>query len=107
MAQLRQDAAEFETRGAKVAIIGPDGPNAFRRYWETEQMPFTGLSDIGNKVADAFHQEVVWWKLGRMPAVIIVDQKGMIRYTHYGSSMSDIPENSELFEALDRIKTAS
>ena len=107
MAQLRQDAAEFEMRRAKVAIIGPDGPNAFRRYWETEQMPFTGLPDIGNKVADAFHQEVVWWKLGRMPAVIIVDEKGIIRYAHYGSSMSDIPENSELFEALDRIKTAS
>lgn len=104
MAQLRQDAAEFQSRGVQVAIIGPDGPNAFRRYWETEQMPFTGLADVGNKVADVFHQEVVWWKLGRMPAVIIVDGQGIIRYAHYGSSMSDIPDNAEVLEALDRIK---
>jgi peroxiredoxin Q/BCP len=103
MAQLRQDQAEFDKRGVEVLIIGPDGPNAFKRYWLQENMPFTGLADIKNKVADAFHQEVNWLKLGRMPAMIIVDKEGFIRYSHYGSAMSDIPENALIFEILDKM----
>jgi peroxiredoxin len=103
MAQLRLDKAEFEKRGIEVLIIGPDGPNAFKRYWQQEEMPFTGLADIKNTVADAFHQEVKWLKLGRMPAMVIVDKAGYIRYSHYGSSMADIPEDKEILAVLDEM----
>ena len=101
MAQLRLDKDEFSKRGVAVLIIGPDGPNAFKHYWEQENMPFTGLADIKNKVADEFHQQVNWLKLGRMPAMVIVDKDGYIRWSHYGSSMSDIPEDKEILGLLD------
>ena len=101
MAQLRQDFAEFEKRGVAVLIIGPDGPNAFKRYWAQEQMPCIGLADIGNRVADQYNQEVNILKLGRMPAMFIVDKDCHIRYSHYGKSMSDIPEDSAILAKLD------
>jgi hypothetical protein len=40
------------------------------------------------------------FKLGRMPAQIIVNKKGIARYVHYGDSMSDIPSNEELLELI-------
>jgi hypothetical protein len=32
---------------------------------------------------------------------VIVDQKGQIRYVHYGHSMRDIPPNEEVLALLD------
>lgn len=103
MAQLRQDRAEFDKRGAEVIILGPDGPRAFVRYWDENEMPFIGLADVGSKVADRYAQEVNLMKLGRMPALFIVDKQGAIRFIHYGKSMSDIPANETVFQALDQL----
>jgi peroxiredoxin Q/BCP len=38
-----------------------------------------------------------------MPAVLIVDKVGQIRYQHYGESMGDIPLNQEVLNVLDRL----
>ena len=100
---MRQDYAEFTRRGAEILALGPDGPKAFKRFWEAQGMPFPGLADVGSKVAGQFGQEVNWLKLGRMPAIFIIDREGLIRYSHYGQSMQDIPENAEVLAALDRI----
>ncbi len=105
MAQLRQDYPEFIKRNAALVVVGPDGPNAFKRYWQNETIPYTGLADIGNKVADQFNQEVIWWKWGRMPAMFVIDQDGIIRYQHYGNSMSDIPDTETVLRVLDDIGT--
>lgn len=101
---MRQDYVEFERRRALIIVLGPDGPNAFRRYWQQEQMPFIGCADIKSRVASQFAQEVNLLKLGRMPAVFIIDRAGYIRYLHYGSSMSDIPPNQELLGVLDNLE---
>jgi peroxiredoxin Q/BCP len=50
------------------------------------------------------HQEVILHKFGRMPALLVVDKKGIIRYAHYGDSMRDIPKNEEIFDVLRTIK---
>ena len=100
---MRQDYAEFTRRGAEVLALGPDGPRAFKRYWEKEHLPFPGLSDVGSKVASSYHQQVNWLKLGRMPAVLVIDPAGAIRYSHYGESMQDIPDNREVLAELDQI----
>ena len=41
------------------------------------------------------------FKLGRMPAQVIVDKAGIARYVHYGHDMTDIPSNAEVLELLD------
>jgi peroxiredoxin len=98
---LRQDYDEFLKRGVEIIAIGPDGPNAFKRYWQSENIPYIGCADIKNRVADRYYQEVNLFKMGRMPALFVIDQSGIIRFTHYGDSMSDIPTDQELFEVLD------
>jgi peroxiredoxin len=100
---LRQDYFDFVSRGAEVLIVGPDGPRSFQRTWEKEAFPFPGLADPRHTVADVYRQEVKLTKLGRMPAVLVVDKAGQIRYQHYGESMSDIPLNQEVLEFLDRL----
>jgi peroxiredoxin Q/BCP len=104
LAQLRQDVDLFEQSGAKILVLGPDGPNAFKRYWEENSMPFIGMADIRSKVADLFYQEVNWLKLGRMPALFVIDRAGMIRYAHYGDSMADIPSNQDVLAVLNELK---
>jgi peroxiredoxin Q/BCP len=98
--------AAFAARDAVIIAIGPDGPKSFQRYWQSERLPFIGLPDPIHKVADLYGQEWNLFKLGRVPALILVDKKGMIRYQHYGESMSDIPENKFILNLLDEIRGA-
>ena len=101
MAQLRQDYDEFVRRGAEVIAVGPEDATAFARYWEKEQLPFVGLPDLKHTVLKRYGQEVKLFKLGRMPAQMIIDRQGQVRYIHYGHSMSDIPPNDEILTLLD------
>ena len=103
MAQLRQDYPEFVARQTEVVVVGPDRAEAFAKYWEKENLPFIGLPDPKRKVLKLFGQEVNLFKLGRMPAQVIIDMEGIARYAHYGKSMSDIPANQELLALIDEI----
>jgi len=103
MAQLRQDHAQFVQRNAEIIVVGPEGPHAFATYWKGSTLPFTGLPDPKASVLKLYGQEVNLFKLGRMPAQVIIDRSGMVRFVHYGHSMSDIPQNSELLALLDEL----
>jgi peroxiredoxin Q/BCP len=87
--------------------VGPDGPGEFRLYWESEKLPFIGLPDPDHKTAQRYKQEVNIFKLGRMPLVTVIDGQGLIRYAHYGSSMSVITQNKTLLEVIDKLNAAS
>jgi peroxiredoxin Q/BCP len=84
-------------------VLGPENAEAFKKYFEKNDLPFVGLPDPKASVLKLYGQEVNLFKLGRMPAQVIVDKEGVARYAHYGHSMSDIPENEELFVLLDEI----
>jgi peroxiredoxin len=104
MAQLRQDHARFEMTGTLVVVVGPEEPEAFASYWREHDLPFIGLPDPTHAVLKSFGQEVKLFKLGRMPAQVLVDRDGIARFAHYGHDMTDIPSNVEilgLITALD------
>ncbi len=103
MAQLRQDFAEFKKRQTRVVVIGPENANAFEAYFREHDLLFIGLPDPTASVLKRYGQEVNLFKLGRMPAQVIVDKEGMARFVHYGHTMADIPENAELLDLLDTI----
>lgn len=103
MAQLRQDSQEFATREAEVVIVGPENAQMFNYFWEKEPMPFVGIPDPDHTVADAYGQQVKLLKFGRMPALVVIDKQGQIRYRHYANAMSDIPPNSEVLAVLDQL----
>ena len=101
MAQLCQDIAEFQKRQAEVLVVGPENAPAFGNYFRENDLPLTGLPDPGGSVLKLYGQEVNLFKMGRMPAQVLIDRQGQVRYVHYGHSMSDIPENAELLGLLD------
>ena len=100
MAQLRHDSDKFQATETEILVVGPENEKAFAKYWEEHHLPFIGLPDPKHSVLKLFGQEVKLFKLGRMPAQVIIDKKGVARYAHYGHSMSDIPENEELLKIL-------
>jgi peroxiredoxin Q/BCP len=103
MAQLRKDYLEFEKRQTRILAVGPEDADAFAAYWGEHDLPFIGLPDPKASVLKLYGQEVNLFKLGRMPAQVIVDINGVVRFVHYGHAMSDIPENAEILELLDQL----
>ena len=96
MAQLRQDYQSFQELSTEIVVIGPESAESFRKYWITNDLQFIGLPDPKHKVLKLYGQEVNLFKLGRMPAQMLIDKTGMLRYVHYGHSMEDIPKNEEI-----------
>jgi len=45
-------------------------------------------------------QEVKIFKLGRMPAQMLIDKYGILKFVYYGTSMADIPDLGEIEKAL-------
>lgn len=80
--------------------MAQESSEAFAKSWQEKGFPFLGLPDDRKRVAKLYNQKVLITKLGRMPALFVVDQKGIVRFAHYGSSMSDIPQNEEIFKLL-------
>lgn len=107
MARLRDEYEKFKGRRAEILAIGPNAETAFQQYWAKEKIPFVGLPDPEHRIAALYRQEVSLFKLGRMPLMCVVDKDGRIRYTHYGASMADIPENQTLLGVLDQLNAAS
>lgn len=103
MAQLRLDYQEFVKRNTVIIVVGPEKMEAFEAYWKENDLPFIGLPDPTASVLKLFGQEVNLFKLGRMPAQVLVDRQGIARFVHYGHSMADIPENKEFFELIDTL----
>lgn len=104
MAQLRRDYQKFQQADVEILVVGPEGEKAFRRYWQKHELPFLGLPDPEHTVLKRYGQEVNLFKMGRMPAMVVVDRQGMARFVHYGHSMQDIPDNEQVLSLLKEIR---
>ncbi len=104
MVHLRHDYQEFVSRDTEILILGPNNVDSFKRIWKMEELPMIGLADPGSNIADIYQQEVNLVKLGRMPALLVIDKRGIIRFIHYAQSMADIPDNRKILDVLDKIE---
>lgn len=102
MAQLRQDYEKFVKLDTEIIVAGPEKAEAFKNYWEKENLPFIGLPDPEHKVLKLYGQEIKIFKLGRMPAQMLIDKSSKVRFVHYGHSMSDIPPNEEIINLIEK-----
>ena len=100
MAQLRRDYNKFLEQETEVIVLGPETSVAFKEYWKTHHLPFIGLPNPQYTVLKMYGQEVNLFKLGRVPAQVIIDKKGIARFAHYGHNMSDISSNEEILDLL-------
>lgn len=103
MAQLRQDYSQFLARDVEVVVVGPEDAKAFAAYFQKESLPFIGLPDPKASVLKLYGQEVNLFKLGRMPAQVLIDKAGLARFVHYGHDMTDIPANEEILTLVDQL----
>jgi peroxiredoxin len=103
MAQLRREHPQFIDRGAELIAVGPESPRPFTAWWRQHKMPFTGIPDPQHKIAKLYGQQIKLTKWGRMPALVVIDKNGMIRYAHYGEDMTDIPADAEILALLDEL----
>jgi peroxiredoxin len=101
MAQLRQQFTQFEQRDTILLVVGPDNAEAFQRYFKENDLPFTGLPDPTHSVLKLYGQQIKLFKFGRMPAQLLVDRRGTVRFVHYGHDMTDIPSPTEMLELID------
>lgn len=107
MAQLRQDYEKFTNQDTAILVVGPENASAFTKYWTKNDLPFIGLPDPKHTVLKLYGQEIKLFKFGRMPAMVIIDKQGTVRFVHYGHSMSDIPENSDVLRTLQSLNGKS
>lgn len=103
MAQLRRDYNKFTERDTEILVVGPDDTKAFSDYWDKHDLPFIGLPDPDHRVANIYGQQVKLLQMGRMPAQVLIDKSGRIRYRHLGNSMADITDNRKIFVLLEAL----
>ena len=101
---MRQDFDKFTERDAVIISVGPENKRSFAAYWQEHDLQFIGLPDENLIILKRYGQQVHLFKLGRMPAQMIVDKKGMLRFVHYGQNMSDIPSNKDVLTILDDLQ---
>ena len=77
-------------------VITPDSVEAVRR----QNLPCRVIADPKGRVLKILGQEVVWQRLGRMPALLAVDGDGRILAQHWGTSMRDTPNVASVLDAL-------
>ncbi len=106
MMQLHQDHKLFVEKDTEIVAVGPENQVEFKKFWDEHKLDFTGIADPEQKILKLFDQKISILKLGRMPAQMLIDKSGVLRYIHYGNSMKDIPENSEILYIIDKIERA-
>jgi peroxiredoxin len=106
MAQLRREYDKFLEKDVEIVVIGPENTLAFSAYWQKHNLPFIGLPNPKYTVLKMYGQEVNLFKFGRIPAQVIINKKGLVRFVHYGHDMSDISTNEELLEMLEEMNQA-
>ena len=107
MAQLRDDFNDFLELDTVIVVLGPEGPEQFSRYWRDNNLPFIGLPDPKHTVLKLYGQEIKLFKWGRMPAMLIIDKMGIVRFVHYGHDMSDIPDNNDVLKTIKDLSSTS
>lgn len=98
---MAQKYGKFQELNTEIIPILVDNlKNAQKMEEKYAKGKFPILYDGNGKIAAALHQEKKFWKLGRMPGMLIVDKAGIIQFAYFGESMSDIPKNRDVLGIL-------
>lgn len=101
--KLRKDHEKFKELNAVLYAILPDNLENAQKFESEYAQEYPIYYDNKKKVNKMLKQEVKPLKLGRMPALLIIDKHAIIRYAYYSDSMDDIPQNEEIFKILENL----
>ena len=102
--RLGDDIEKFKEFNTVLYAILPDDFESAKKFEANYAKRFPIYYDAKKKVNKLLKQEVKTLKLGRMPALLIIDKQGIIRYAYYSDAMYDIPTNEEIFEILKTLR---
>jgi peroxiredoxin Q/BCP len=103
MAQLRQNYEKFVAEDTVIVVVGPENASAFQAFFEKNQLPFLGLPDPEHSVLKLYGQQIKLFKFGRMPAQLLIDKNGIVKFVHYGHDMTDIPKPNDMLELIETL----
>jgi peroxiredoxin Q/BCP len=91
--ELRDRVATFDTRGAVILGVSPDGVTSHRKFADKFDLPFPLLADVDHKVAEAYGV----WK-----------EKSMYGRTYWGNERTTfvIDEQGRIAKVLPKVKPA-
>jgi len=102
LARYARRFEEFEKRGAQIAGISVDPPPSNARMVGKLLLPFPLLCDPEGELARLYGL----WNAEEgvaVPAVVVVDQSGEVRYLYSGRDFADRPEDEGVFATLDEL----
>ena len=107
MCSFRDGFREFKSLDALVAAISIDSPFVLNKWKEELELPFALLSDFNKTVAPAYG--AFYEKLGPLNGVakrsaIVIDKKGIVRYTWVSEDAGVVPDYVAIKKALDELK---
>jgi len=100
---LGNDFEKFNELDTVLYAILPDNLENAQKFESEFAKEYPIYYDDKKKVNKMLKQEVKPLKLGRMPALLIIDKQAIIRYAYYSDSMDDIPENEEIFNVVKKL----
>ena len=103
---MREDIGEFERRNTAIVALAPHNLDDTRETAEELLLPFPLVADETRSVFSTYDVQSKIWSLGQRPAVFLIDPNGMVRWGYRGTQQWDIPENSDVFAALDKFAAA-
>jgi peroxiredoxin len=98
---MRDHHERFVEKGARIVAVARSDNDKIVEYFEKKKLPFLGIADPDATIGNLFGQEKKFFKLGLMPATLVIDRKREVRYARYGNGMSDIPTADELIEVIE------
>ncbi len=100
MVQLHQDKEKFDEKKIEVIAICPENEEKIKKFLRKQNLDLTFIADPSHNLAKSYKQRVSIFKLGRLPAQILLDKEGNRIFEHYSNSMSDIMENEQILNLV-------
>jgi thioredoxin-dependent peroxiredoxin len=101
LCDYRDGIEAFADLNVDVVGISADDAASHQAFRAKHQLPFTLLTDAGLKVAKSYGAKAL---IGMKRAVVLVDAKGIVRYSHVEAVALFRRERDELLDVIRALK---
>ena len=100
MSQLAHAYPRFQAAGVALAMLSPDSVKRARQLAEQTAAPFPVLSDMDDDTTVAYN---LFEDGIALPATVLVDATGQVRWQYVGQKPSDRPSPEMLLASVGRL----
>ena len=100
---MAADYEKLKAAGTDVVAISIDKPEKSRELGDKLKIPFSILSDVDHKVIEAYDLYNPEGRISK-PATLVLDSKGIVRWSFFEEDYKVRPLNEVIFEELKKIR---